>query len=218
MRGLSGLVGRARIRFGAQLLSLDPSSIGHIPEGHRSSSRGTSSGWSRRMEYDAIQAAAELKATWADPPPIAGLRELVLNRCASSKRPEVRPDSHTVSRELTPRPRIRRARSCRDLQIRRPASPPIGPAARRRRDAAGRAHLQRHAGRVQRPGHRRGGDRASAEPRARHLTRWVERLRQWRPIDDGAAAAALMSQLVSAPVSCSSCAGTRMAGTTSAWL
>jgi CO/xanthine dehydrogenase Mo-binding subunit len=54
-----------------QILSVDASSIKHIP-GARVVQRNNFLGVVAPREYDAIQAAAELKVTWAEMPPISG--------------------------------------------------------------------------------------------------------------------------------------------------
>ncbi len=55
-----------------QVLSVDTSSISHIP-GVRVLQKGNFVGVVAPLEYDAIQAAAELKVTWAAMPPLPGV-------------------------------------------------------------------------------------------------------------------------------------------------
>jgi CO/xanthine dehydrogenase Mo-binding subunit len=54
-----------------KIISVDERSIKHIP-GARVVRRGNFLGVVASKEYDAIQAAAQLKVKWADPPPISG--------------------------------------------------------------------------------------------------------------------------------------------------
>jgi nicotinate dehydrogenase subunit B len=63
--------GQGAYGSGAKLLSLDESSVEHIP-GVQVVRRGDFVGVVAPNEYDAIQAAAQLKIKWADPPTIAG--------------------------------------------------------------------------------------------------------------------------------------------------
>ena len=56
----------------AEVMSIDPSSISNIP-GARVVQRGNFVGVVAPKEWDAIQAAAQLKVTWADPPPLSGV-------------------------------------------------------------------------------------------------------------------------------------------------
>jgi nicotinate dehydrogenase subunit B len=56
---------------GAKPISVDESSIKHIPN-VQLVRRGDFVGVVAEHEYDAIQAASQLKVTWADPPPISG--------------------------------------------------------------------------------------------------------------------------------------------------
>ncbi len=67
--------GQGAYPSGAPLVSVDQSSISHIP-GARVLRRGDFVGVVAAKEYDAIQAAAQLKATWADPPPLPGVGNL----------------------------------------------------------------------------------------------------------------------------------------------
>ena len=55
--------------FGAPIVSVDESSIEHIPN-VRVVRKGDFLGVVAPLEYDAIQAAAQLKVTWADPPKV----------------------------------------------------------------------------------------------------------------------------------------------------
>lgn len=59
--------GQALYGFGAPILSVDESSIKHIPD-VRIVRKGDFLGVVAPLEYDAIQAAAQLKVKWADPP------------------------------------------------------------------------------------------------------------------------------------------------------
>jgi nicotinate dehydrogenase subunit B len=59
--------GQALFGFGAPIVSVDESSIGHIP-GARIVRRGNFIGVVAPKEYDAIQAASLLKVQWAEPP------------------------------------------------------------------------------------------------------------------------------------------------------
>ena len=59
--------GQALFGFGAPIVSVDASSIAHIP-GVKIVRRGNFLGVVAPQEYDAIQAAALLKVKWADPP------------------------------------------------------------------------------------------------------------------------------------------------------
>ena len=59
--------GQALFGFGAPIVSVDESSVAHIP-GIRIVRRNNFLGVVAPHEYDAIQAAAQLKVKWADPP------------------------------------------------------------------------------------------------------------------------------------------------------
>ena len=63
--------GQAAYGFGAPVISVDESSISHIPEAHVVR-RGDFVGVVAAHEYDAIQAASQLKVSWGDPPTISG--------------------------------------------------------------------------------------------------------------------------------------------------
>jgi nicotinate dehydrogenase subunit B len=63
--------GQAAYGFGAPVVSVDESSIKHIP-GARVVRRNDFVGVVAEHEYDAIQAAVQLKVKWADPPAISG--------------------------------------------------------------------------------------------------------------------------------------------------
>jgi nicotinate dehydrogenase subunit B len=63
--------GQGAYPSGAPVLSIDESSIGHIP-GVKVVRKGDFVGVVAQKEYDAIQAAAQLKVKWADPPPLPG--------------------------------------------------------------------------------------------------------------------------------------------------
>jgi CO/xanthine dehydrogenase Mo-binding subunit len=63
--------GQAAYGFGAPVLSVDESSIKHIPN-VQVVRKGDFVGVVAPHEYHAIQAAAQLKVTWADPPEISG--------------------------------------------------------------------------------------------------------------------------------------------------
>ena len=71
---------RGQAAYGADpaIVSLDPSSISHIP-GARIVQQGNFIGVVAPQEYDAIQAAAELKVQWADTPPLSGSDNLFAN-------------------------------------------------------------------------------------------------------------------------------------------
>ena len=64
------------------ILAIDENSIKHIPD-VQIVRKGNFLGVVARREYDAIQAAAQLKVTWADPPRISGSGNLLEARCAS---------------------------------------------------------------------------------------------------------------------------------------
>jgi nicotinate dehydrogenase subunit B len=61
--------GQAVYGFGAPIVSIDASSIAHIPN-VRIIRKGNFLGVVAPHEYDAIQAASELKVKWADPPAV----------------------------------------------------------------------------------------------------------------------------------------------------
>ena len=61
--------GQAVYGFGAPIVSVDESSISHLP-GARVVRKGDFLGVVAPREYDAIQAAAELKVKWANPPAV----------------------------------------------------------------------------------------------------------------------------------------------------
>ena len=61
--------GQAVFGFGAPIVSVDESSIKHIP-GVRVVRKNNFLGVVAPQEYDAIQAAAQLKVKWADPPAV----------------------------------------------------------------------------------------------------------------------------------------------------
>jgi CO/xanthine dehydrogenase Mo-binding subunit len=63
--------GQAALTQGARLLSLDKSSIAHIP-GAQVVQKGNFVGVVAPKEYDAIQAAAQLKVTWDNTPKLPG--------------------------------------------------------------------------------------------------------------------------------------------------
>ena len=77
--------GQAVYGFGAPIVSLDPSSVAHIPN-VKVVRVGNFLGVVAPLEYDAIQAAAELKVKWADPPDVlpGGGDEFVALRTADS--------------------------------------------------------------------------------------------------------------------------------------
>jgi CO/xanthine dehydrogenase Mo-binding subunit len=62
-------LGQAVYGFGAPVLSVDESSIAHLP-GVRVVRNNNFLGVVAPHEYDAIQAAAQIKVTWADPPAV----------------------------------------------------------------------------------------------------------------------------------------------------
>jgi nicotinate dehydrogenase subunit B len=63
--------GQAAYGAGAPVVSVDASSVSHIPN-VQIVHNGDFLGVVAPLEYDAIQAAAQLKVTWADPPKISG--------------------------------------------------------------------------------------------------------------------------------------------------
>jgi nicotinate dehydrogenase subunit B len=63
--------GQAAYGFGAPVVSVDQSSIGHIPN-VQLVRKNNFIGVVAEQEWDAIEAAAQLKVTWADPPAISG--------------------------------------------------------------------------------------------------------------------------------------------------
>ena len=63
--------GQSAFGSGTPIVSIDESSIRHIP-GAQVVRSGDFLGVVAPQEYDAIQASAQLKVTWADPPPISG--------------------------------------------------------------------------------------------------------------------------------------------------
>jgi CO/xanthine dehydrogenase Mo-binding subunit/aerobic-type carbon monoxide dehydrogenase small subunit (CoxS/CutS family) len=63
--------GQRSMGAGAPIVSVDASSIKHIPS-VQIVRRGDFLAVVSPKEYDAIQAAAQLKVTWADPPPLSG--------------------------------------------------------------------------------------------------------------------------------------------------
>ena len=67
--------GQGAVDQGAKLLSVDKSSIKHIDGRRRSSSKGNFLGVVAPKEYDAIQAAAQLKVKWDETPTLLGQRQ-----------------------------------------------------------------------------------------------------------------------------------------------
>src|SRR4029077_1033680 len=59
--------GQAALTQGAPIARVDPAAIAHIPDA-RVCQVGTCLGVVARLEWSSIQAAAELKVTWADVP------------------------------------------------------------------------------------------------------------------------------------------------------
>ena len=79
--------GQAVYGFGAPIVSVDESSITHIP-GVRIVRKDNFLGVVAPHEYDAIQAAAQLKVKWADPPAaLPGQRQRVRGACGRSTAP-----------------------------------------------------------------------------------------------------------------------------------
>jgi nicotinate dehydrogenase subunit B len=70
--------GQAGFGFGTPIVSVDEGSIKHIA-GVQLLRKGDFLGVVAPTEYDAIQAAAQLKVQWADPPPLAGSGNLFAN-------------------------------------------------------------------------------------------------------------------------------------------
>jgi len=70
--------GQAAYGFGTPVASVDERSIAHIP-GAQVVRRGDFIGVVAAREFDAIQAAAALKVTWAEPPTLSGVGNLFAN-------------------------------------------------------------------------------------------------------------------------------------------
>ncbi len=70
--------GQPGFGFGAPIVSIDETSIKHI-SGVQLLRKGDFLGVVAPNEYDAIQAAAQLKVKWADPPPLPGSGNLFAN-------------------------------------------------------------------------------------------------------------------------------------------
>jgi len=70
--------GQAAYGFGTPVVSVDESSIAHIPNA-KVVRRGDFIGVVAPQEFDAIRSAAELKVAWADPPKLSGVGNLFAN-------------------------------------------------------------------------------------------------------------------------------------------
>ena len=103
--------GQAAYGFGAPIVSIDESSIKHIPN-VQIVRKGDFLGVVAPQEYDAIQAAAQLKVKWADPPAVlpaaatSSQQMRALDRAGKTRHgsatPSRRPASRRTSVMLTP--------------------------------------------------------------------------------------------------------------------
>ena len=99
-----------------KIVSVDESSIKHIPA-RRSCGGTTSSASSAPKEYDAIQAAAQLKVKWADPPKLAGQRQPVeVDARLRRSGPGAGADRGSTRATSTPRSPRRREEGVGDVQ------------------------------------------------------------------------------------------------------
>jgi nicotinate dehydrogenase subunit B len=94
-------MGQAALAQGATLLSIDKSSVAHIP-GVQVVRKGNFVGVVARKEYEAIQAAAELKVTWDETRLLAGDGDLdsALRNPANLRNRQVAVDTGHVDRAL----------------------------------------------------------------------------------------------------------------------
>ena len=206
-------------------LSVDESSIKHIP-GVQVVRSGDFLGVVAPTEYDAIQAAAQLKVKWADPPALAGQREpLEADARPRQRRARRRPRIALNSGNVDAAFAVGRAQVVRDLHV--PLQRPHADrpdAARRRRDAGRRARVHEHAGRLRARARTSGRRSTSCWARSRRRSTSIRvtyyegaralrlgAVPRRRPGGGGHVAARRASRC-----GCSSCAGTSTAGTTTA--
>ena len=132
-----------------KIVSVDESSIKHIP-GVQVVRFNNFLGVVAPTEYAAIQAAAQLKVKWAEPPVLPGVGNLwkgMRDLDAAGKAPaRVTRQTRATSRA---RSRIGRAQGEPELQVPLHGSPADRPVVlRRRRDPERRARVHEHAGRL----------------------------------------------------------------------
>ena len=145
--------GQAVYGFGAPIVSVDESSIKHIPS-VRIVRKGDFLGVVAPHEYDAIQAAAQLKVKWADPPAVlagSGNEFKAMRALDSAGKTSMQTDLDGAStRQRRRGSRLGGARRLAELRLADEHPHPDRPAVRgRRRDAAGRADLHGHPGCLQ---------------------------------------------------------------------
>ena len=171
-----------------KILSVDKSSIKSI-KGVQVIQFGNFLGVVAPTEYAAIQAAAQLKVTFAEPPVLPGVGNLwkgMRDDDAAGKAPaRVTVNNGNFGTAFA----NRRAQGGPDLQVPLHRSPSHRPVLlRRRRDAAGCSHLHEHPGRLRDPSEHQGRARrrhglagSGAQPDPPDLRRGRQRLRL-RPV------------------------------------
>ena len=190
-----------------KILSVDESSIKHIP-GVQVIRFNNFLGVVAPTEYAAIQAAAQLKVKWADPPVLPGVGNLwkgMRDHDAAGKAPA---RDHAELRQLRQRVQVGRVPGQPDLQVplhRPPADRPV--VLRRRRDAGRRPRVHEHAGRLRhaaehqgRPRRRDGREVSGAQPHPPDVRRGRLSVYGSAPYRDNNQAAAIMSAIVGKPV------------------
>ena len=163
------------------IVSVDESSIKHIP-GARVVRKGDFLGVVAPKEYDAIQAAAQLKVKWADPPALSGSGNLwkqMRDFDSAGQAPARIAAQHRAT--STPRSRRRRRRCPQTYALPLQRARADRPELRgRRRDAGRRADLSQHAERSTRV-RTQAGERCSGLPLNKirvHVLRGLELVRQ----------------------------------------
>ena len=215
--------GRLRRRHGPKVLSVDESSIKHIP-GAKVVQFGNFLGVVAPQEYDAIQAAAQLKVKWARcrRSRASGTSG---GRCATTTRPGKAPARIVGSlgqrRQRVRRRGARRRRrptrttttaTCRSA--RRCAVADVTPDGARSSRTPRTCYGTRGAG--QDGARAAPGSNLPAEPDPAHLLRGLEHLRLRRRTTTAPGGGASCPRSPASRCACSSCAGTSTAGTTTA--